>query len=1105
MGIMRTLTINGKTYGITSVVPASSVTLFANRWKSDGEAYSQVVEVAGVTSYTKVDLQPTATQLAEFHHKVLGFVTENKYGVVTVYAIGDKPTGDHTIQITLTEVESAGSIRGNTVGTTMPRANLEQTDPTKADYVVGRDNFLDGAIDTALAQAKASGEFDGPPGKDGIVGKDGYTPVKGVDYFTEAEKAEMVAVATEGALEAATERALAATEEEYAALIARVDQFATLKEGSTTGDAELMDIRVGADGVTYPSAGEAVRAQARAAQSAIDLQNENINDIREELFIPVEWNSGGVNSSGELNTLIRARTDYLPTFNFVEAIAYETYDLTFYAYDENKVCLGGPGVWYSNITNELVINAYPKAAYLRLVARKIDNPGNGALNLIDIAQKTFIKLLRNNFNALSAKVDNNFNELSASINDNYNELSASINDNYNELSASINDNYNELSASINDVKEELFIPVEWSFGGLGSSSGEETTSLVRARTDYFPTYNFVDAIAYEFYDLTFYAYDENKVFLGCPGVWYLNITNDLVMSAYPNAVYLRLLVKKINNPSNTAVNVVDVAQKVSVNLPKNNFNGLSAKVDDNYNELSARIDEANEYIPHTIEFVLGSIASATGNFSSSTVRARNKTAIKYSETITIDIGASYKAYLHFYGSNGEYLGNTGGWLTSNIVLENYKGIGASTFYMVVANIVDTTVLTNSLEDVKNNIVIRNMDLFPSNLLELYKMPTFDYENCGLPVLYLTGDVSAMTKDNAVTLDYQYKTLSGTCTCKWQGSSSVRLGYPKRNYTIKFDNPFEAKEGWGSQKKYCMKANWVDPSGARNVVNAKLWGQVVASRSVINETLASSPNYGAIDGFPIVISINGEYVGLYTFNIPKEDWTFAMGSGEAEYLLAGESNSEKACLFKGLAVCDESDFSIEYAPDWVDDTSVCASINTLIQAAIDAHENWEEELAPYLDIDSVFDYFIFVNCIGGHDNLGKNILYGTYDGVKWFMSAYDLDTTYGSNPYGQEWFAVVNNRNQFKESATMHRLAHLLYKYSPERLKARYTELRATVLSDENVWYMLTNFVTSIPRGLYNLDAQKWPTMPGTSTANIATYMNFYQMHCKYLDKEIENL
>ena len=139
MNIMRTLTINGTKYNVTPVVPASSVTLLASAWMGSGDAYYQVVELPDVTPNTKVDLQPTSEQLAEFHNKVLAFVAENEGGVVTVYAIGDRPAGDHTIQTTLTEVEGAGKIRGNTVGTTMPRPDWNQTDPTKADYIKNKE------------------------------------------------------------------------------------------------------------------------------------------------------------------------------------------------------------------------------------------------------------------------------------------------------------------------------------------------------------------------------------------------------------------------------------------------------------------------------------------------------------------------------------------------------------------------------------------------------------------------------------------------------------------------------------------------------------------------------------------------------------------------------------------------------------------------------------------------------------------------------------------------------------------------------------------------------------------------------------------------------
>lgn len=78
----------------------------------------------------------------------------------------------------------------------------------------------------------------------------------------------------------------------------RMDTFASLPDGSTAGNAELLDIRNGANGVAYPTAGDAVRGQynALADFNAVRLFDPASRAGQDHTDVGVRylWNSNGV-------------------------------------------------------------------------------------------------------------------------------------------------------------------------------------------------------------------------------------------------------------------------------------------------------------------------------------------------------------------------------------------------------------------------------------------------------------------------------------------------------------------------------------------------------------------------------------------------------------------------------------------------------------------------------------------------------------------------------------------------------------------------------------------------------------------------------------------
>ena len=116
---MKTLTINEETFEVVddkarkqieqvtenmANARIGQVTLLSSAWSGSGNLFSQVVNIDTVTANSQVDLTPSVDQLVSFYEKDLTLVAENENGVVTVYAIGQKPQNNYTIQVTITEV-----------------------------------------------------------------------------------------------------------------------------------------------------------------------------------------------------------------------------------------------------------------------------------------------------------------------------------------------------------------------------------------------------------------------------------------------------------------------------------------------------------------------------------------------------------------------------------------------------------------------------------------------------------------------------------------------------------------------------------------------------------------------------------------------------------------------------------------------------------------------------------------------------------------------------------------------------------------------------------------------------------------------------------------
>ena len=365
----------------------------------------------------------------------------------------------------------------------------------------------------------------------------------------------------------------------------------------------------------------------------------------------------------------------------------------------------------------------------------------------------------------------------------------------------------------------------------------------------------------------------------------------------------------------------------------------------------------------------------------------------------------------------------------------------------------------------------------------------------IPKLYFEGNISGMDhkadiRNITFTYDDGTSQTSGYATIKVQGTSS--LSYAKKNYTINLfaDEAHEEKLkidlGWGAENKYCLKANWIDRTHARNVVTAKLASQVQSKYGLLTD----APRNGAVDGFPVSIYSNGVFLGLYTFNIPKDEWQFAMDGDNPNHIVFCGEDTDPAGLFHEPANLDS--WSIEVGEE-SDET--LAKFNRLVDFIMNSSdEAFMADMDQYLNLDAVINYYLLAEFGYMPDNVGKNMLVVTYDGLVWYPSLYDLDTTWGVDYKGEYVYDYQNTPVNLTANNLFDRLMQLY----PKEVAQRYFELREEILTKENIMNLFNEFRADIPASLFALDGVRWgdgllrthSDLPGYDYDQIEAYLDY---------------
>ena len=407
--------------------------------------------------------------------------------------------------------------------------------------------------------------------------------------------------------------------------------------------------------------------------------------------------------------------------------------------------------------------------------------------------------------------------------------------------------------------------------------------------------------------------------------------------------------------------------------------------------------------------------------------------------------------------------------------------------------------------VSNDEIVKNVIAQEKDLRKQEDLYNFCFNNNTLSTMRLYSDevenkVENMTNTNKITMRAVYRSTNTEkygqpfelkyCKVYWQGTSS--LDYIRKNYNLELYDD-DLREFYYSpypnavqEYLFCLKCDYMESSHARNVgignlIN-KYWYTSKNPAQLKNDMVQN-----AVQGFPMLLYINDEFMGVYNFNTDR--YSNASFGYTGDKCLAYELSANSDTTAGAFITYDKTkhegseldyykrDFMCLYPPTRRAGNDTMDEIIALVKFV---DKSSDEEFVTninnnvYFNKEYLLRYLIYCLVMGAVDSLGKNMKLATWDmGKTWYPQIYDCDTTMGLDNSGMLYYTDSSMKIQAgtyntSSSRLWSRLIELMW----TDIQAEYVKMRNTYLTLNNLYScIIDNQMDLIPATYYNSDCE----------------------------------